>query len=77
MKTENAIFILKRSFYFHCRSLLLAACEKKSVLMFDPLCRRLIHAIDNAHGDCVNCVRLVEYNHYSYGFNFWRLLIRI
>lgn len=41
----------------YCRSLLLAACEKKSILMFDPLCRRLICAIDNAHSDCVNCVR--------------------
>lgn len=27
--------------------------------MFDPLCRKLIHAIDNAHNDCVNCVRYV------------------
>lgn len=43
-----------------CRSLLLAACEKKSILMFDPLCRKLIHAIDNAHNDCVNCVRFVR-----------------
>ncbi|XP_014486888.1 PREDICTED: DDB1- and CUL4-associated factor 10 [Dinoponera quadriceps] len=41
-------------------SLLLAACEKKSILMFDPLCRRLIHAIDNAHNDCVNCVRFLD-----------------
>ncbi|XP_032665782.1 DDB1- and CUL4-associated factor 10 [Odontomachus brunneus] len=41
-------------------SLLLAACEKKSILMFDPLCRRLIHAIDNAHSDCVNCVRFLD-----------------
>ncbi|XP_033209855.1 DDB1- and CUL4-associated factor 10 isoform X2 [Belonocnema kinseyi] len=41
-------------------SLLLAACEKKSVLMFDPLTRRLIRAIDNAHGDCVNCVRFLD-----------------
>ncbi|XP_043479548.1 DDB1- and CUL4-associated factor 10 [Leptopilina heterotoma] len=41
-------------------SLLLAACEKKSVLMFDPLSRRLIHAIDNAHTDCVNCVRFLD-----------------
>ena len=44
-------------FAFFYRSLLLAACEKKSILMFDPLCRRLIHSIDNAHNDCVNCVR--------------------
>jgi hypothetical protein len=28
--------------------------------MFDPLCRRLIHAVDNAHRDCVNCVRSVD-----------------
>ncbi|XP_012143916.1 DDB1- and CUL4-associated factor 10 homolog isoform X2 [Megachile rotundata] len=41
-------------------SLLLAACEKKSILMFDPLSRRLIHAIDNAHDDCVNCVRFLD-----------------
>ncbi|CAK9824733.1 DDB1- and CUL4-associated factor 10 homolog [Anthophora retusa] len=41
-------------------SLLLAACEKKSILMFDPLRRRLIHAIDNAHNDCVNCVRFLD-----------------
>ncbi|OAD56534.1 DDB1- and CUL4-associated factor 10 like protein [Eufriesea mexicana] len=41
-------------------SLLLAACEKKSILMFDPLRRRLIHAIDNAHSDCVNCVRFLD-----------------
>lgn len=41
-------------------SLLLAACEKKSILMFDPLCRKLIHAIDNAHNDCVNCVRFLD-----------------
>ncbi|KAL0103124.1 hypothetical protein PUN28_017450 [Cardiocondyla obscurior] len=41
-------------------SLLLAACEKKSILMFDPLCRKLIHAIDDAHNDCVNCVRFLD-----------------
>lgn len=41
-------------------SLLLAACEKKSILMFDPLRRRLIHSIDNAHNDCVNCVRFLD-----------------
>ncbi|XP_016919384.1 DDB1- and CUL4-associated factor 10 [Apis cerana] len=41
-------------------SLLLAACEKKSILMFDPLRRNLIHTIDNAHHDCVNCVRFLD-----------------
>ncbi|XP_066581245.1 DDB1- and CUL4-associated factor 10 homolog [Prorops nasuta] len=41
-------------------SLLLAACEKRSILMFDPLSRKLIHAIGNAHNDCVNCVRFLD-----------------
>lgn len=44
-------------FFLSYSSLLLAACEKKSILMFDPLRRNLIHTIDNAHHDCVNCVR--------------------
>ncbi|RZF41801.1 hypothetical protein LSTR_LSTR005263 [Laodelphax striatellus] len=41
-------------------SMLVAACEKKSILMFDPLSRNLIRAIDNAHNDCVNCVRFLD-----------------
>ncbi|XP_014218160.1 DDB1- and CUL4-associated factor 10 isoform X2 [Copidosoma floridanum] len=41
-------------------SLLLAACEKKSILMFDPLCRKLIHTIDNAHDNCVNGARFLD-----------------
>ncbi|XP_063979018.1 DDB1- and CUL4-associated factor 10 [Diachasmimorpha longicaudata] len=41
-------------------SLLVGVCEKKSILMFDPLCRRLVHAIDNAHNDCVNCARFLD-----------------
>uniref|UniRef100_A0A1B6J6L9 Uncharacterized protein n=1 Tax=Homalodisca liturata TaxID=320908 RepID=A0A1B6J6L9_9HEMI len=41
-------------------SLLVAACEKRSILMFDPLSRKLIHAVDNAHFDCVNCVRFLD-----------------
>lgn len=53
------------------RSLLLAACEKRSILMFDPLCRRFIHAIDNAHTDSVNCVRyeFSKYNEISESFS--------
>ncbi|XP_034937257.1 DDB1- and CUL4-associated factor 10 [Chelonus insularis] len=46
-------------------SLLVAACEKKSILMFDPLCRRLIHAIDNAHNDCVNCVKFLDHRMFA------------
>ena len=38
-------------------SLLAAACEKKSLLLFDPLNGKLICAKNNAHSDCVNCVR--------------------
>ncbi|CAB0012685.1 unnamed protein product [Nesidiocoris tenuis] len=41
-------------------SLLVAACEKRSILMFDPLSRKLLHSVDNAHYDCVNCVRFLD-----------------
>uniref|UniRef100_A0A0K8TEF6 Uncharacterized protein n=1 Tax=Lygus hesperus TaxID=30085 RepID=A0A0K8TEF6_LYGHE len=41
-------------------SLLVAACEKRSILMFDPLSRQLLHSVDNAHYDCVNCVRFLD-----------------
>ena len=39
--------------------LLAAACEKKNILIFDPLRQKLVHSIDNAHTDCVNCIRYV------------------
>ncbi|KAG7191124.1 hypothetical protein KM043_007156 [Ampulex compressa] len=55
--THGGVFNLE---YSPDGSLLLAACEKKSILMFDPLRRNLIHAIDNAHSDCVNCVRFLD-----------------
>lgn len=42
---------------FYVRSLLVAACEKKSIIMFDPLNRKVVKSVDYAHGDCVNCVR--------------------
>ena len=38
--------------------MLLAACERRSVLIFDPLSRKLVHSIDEAHDDCVNGARL-------------------
>lgn len=41
-------------------SLLVAACEKRSILMFDPLSRKLLSCVDNAHLDCVNCVRFLD-----------------
>ncbi|XP_057329791.1 DDB1- and CUL4-associated factor 10 [Microplitis mediator] len=46
-------------------SLLVAACEKKSILMFDPLGRRLIKALDNAHNDCVNCVKFLDHRMFA------------
>ena len=42
------------------RSILAAACEHKSVLLFDPLTRRLVSSIERAHDDCVNCVRFFD-----------------
>lgn len=40
--------------------LLVAACERHSLLLFDPLSHRLIKSIREAHGDCVNCVRFLD-----------------
>ena len=37
--------------------ILAAACEKHNILIFDPLRRQVVHSIDNAHTDCVNCIR--------------------
>ena len=37
--------------------ILAAACERKSILIFDPLTRKLVRTIENAHTDCVNCIR--------------------
>lgn len=41
-------------------SLLVAACEKRSLMIFDPLSRQLLKTVDNAHYDCVNCVRFLD-----------------
>ena len=40
--------------------LLVAACEKHSLLVFDPLSQKLTKMISAAHGDCVNCVRFLD-----------------
>ncbi len=45
---------------FDGRSILAAACEQKSVLLFDPGSRRLVKAVEKAHQDCVNCVRFLD-----------------
>jgi len=40
--------------------ILAAACERKSILIFDPLTRKLVRTIENAHTDCVNCIRFLD-----------------
>lgn len=39
------------------RSLLAAACEGQSILLFDPFNGRLIGEKSKAHTDCVNIVK--------------------
>ncbi|CAB3248910.1 unnamed protein product [Arctia plantaginis] len=41
-------------------TLLVAACEKKSIQIFDPLTHELIHSVNGAHSDCVNCVKFLD-----------------
>lgn len=41
-------------------TLLVAACEKKSVQIFDPLTHERIHTVNGAHSDCVNCVKFLD-----------------
>jgi len=41
-------------------NILAAACERKSILIFDPLCRKVVRTIENAHSDCVNCIRFLD-----------------
>ena len=37
---------------------MVAACEKQSILMFDPLNGKLVQYCNKAHQESVNCVRL-------------------
>ncbi|XP_059053270.1 DDB1- and CUL4-associated factor 10 homolog isoform X2 [Achroia grisella] len=41
-------------------TLLVAACEKKSIQIFDPLTHKRIHSVNSAHSDCVNCVKFLD-----------------
>lgn len=41
-------------------TLLVAACEKKSIQIFDPLTHEKIHSVNGAHTDCVNCVKFLD-----------------
>ncbi|XP_062505528.1 DDB1- and CUL4-associated factor 10 homolog [Corticium candelabrum] len=39
----------------------IAACEKNSILMFDPYTHRCVKAVGRAHNDCVNGVRFLDH----------------
>ncbi|XP_050077271.1 DDB1- and CUL4-associated factor 10 homolog [Anopheles maculipalpis] len=41
-------------------TLLVAACEKKSIVLFDPLTEIQICAVKNAHTECVNCIKFID-----------------
>ncbi|CAH0756527.1 unnamed protein product [Diatraea saccharalis] len=41
-------------------SLLVAACEKKCIQIFDPLTHQRVHSVHGAHSDCVNCVKFLD-----------------
>lgn len=43
-----------------CRSVLVAACEKKSIRLFDTISCQQYSQIPDAHADCVNCVKYVR-----------------
>ena len=39
--------------------ILAAACEKKSILIFDPLRRKLVHSLNSAHTGLTSCLDVV------------------
>ncbi|KAH7983833.1 hypothetical protein HPB52_014616 [Rhipicephalus sanguineus] len=45
---------------FDSASILVAATEGKSILIFDPLNHKLIREVKNAHSDCVNYARFLD-----------------
>ncbi|KAL4149567.1 hypothetical protein QTP88_003494 [Uroleucon formosanum] len=40
--------------------ILAAACEKKSIMLFDPVTQKYITSIKKAHNDCVNCIKFLD-----------------
>lgn len=42
-----------------CSNVLVAACEKKSILIFDVVTSKRTHTLADAHRDNVNCVKYV------------------
>ncbi|XP_063703797.1 DDB1- and CUL4-associated factor 10 homolog isoform X2 [Culicoides brevitarsis] len=45
---------------FNDGSIMVAACEKKAIQLFDPITTERIHTIRNAHDDCVNCAKFLD-----------------
>lgn len=41
-------------------SILVAACEKKTIVLFDPITEKQMCTIKNAHSDSVNCVKFLD-----------------
>uniref|UniRef100_A0A182Y4X7 WD_REPEATS_REGION domain-containing protein n=1 Tax=Anopheles stephensi TaxID=30069 RepID=A0A182Y4X7_ANOST len=41
-------------------TVLAAACEHKSIVLFDPLTEKQVCTVDNAHDGSVNCIRFVD-----------------
>ncbi|XP_058825262.1 DDB1- and CUL4-associated factor 10 [Topomyia yanbarensis] len=41
-------------------SILVAACEKKTIVLFDPITEKQMCTIKNAHNDSVNCVKFLD-----------------
>ncbi|KAK7076261.1 DDB1- and CUL4-associated factor 10 [Halocaridina rubra] len=39
---------------------LVAACEHRAVMVFDPLSRKQVHHIPRAHENCVNCIKFLD-----------------
>ncbi|VEN39276.1 unnamed protein product [Callosobruchus maculatus] len=45
--------------------LLVAVCEGKQILLFDAANQKLVHTVENAHQNCVNCVRFLNNRHFA------------
>ncbi|XP_029711761.1 DDB1- and CUL4-associated factor 10 homolog [Aedes albopictus] len=41
-------------------TILVAACEKKTIVLFDPITEKQMCTIKNAHSDSVNCVKFLD-----------------
>ncbi|XP_055544848.1 DDB1- and CUL4-associated factor 10 homolog [Wyeomyia smithii] len=41
-------------------SILVAACEKKTIVLFDPITEKQMCTLKNAHNDSVNCVKFLD-----------------